>query len=123
MARLFFKHLAICNIKNLPNSIIFFAKVGSKVGTILNKPSKIAKMTKFSPIWSHCLQAATTYTCDDHDRVICKHGWRRSDYPDWIYRMNPCPVPICDFGGDGMGCVNGVCIAPQICSCNDGWSV
>ena len=65
------------------------------------------------------LQQATTYVCDDQDRVICKQGWRRLDYPNWIYRVNPCPIPICDW--HGVGCLHGTCIGPNTCSCDEGW--
>ena len=61
MARLFFQHLAIYYIENLPTFLTLLAKVGSfftkyKINhqPIFAKDIKsLAKVVKFRPIWSH----------------------------------------------------------------------
>merc|ERR1712198_81013 len=54
------------------------------------------------------------YICDSKGNVECLAGWTNQNYS--VSKHFPCSVPICD-----PPCLNGVCKAPDVCSCDIGW--
>ena len=62
------------------------------------------------------LQAQQRYYCNEEGEVFCITGWTDSTPKD---ELNPCRVPECN---PPCG-QNGICKAPNYCSCKIGWYV
>ena len=62
----------------------------------------------------HYFQHQNRYICDSKGNVECLAGWTNQNYS--MSKHFPCSVPICD-----PPCLNGVCKAPDVCSCDIGW--